>query len=160
MQHQIFSILQTAVLENTISVSVACCHSKGRVALVGGIGGEVLTKRYGLLQLGGDSWRRWACQSVTWKERKQKATNFYQWVFKWARIWKSLFVIDNLFRLLSVSLFKWIHPTWPSKTTQCRFWFWPLGGRITPQQAGRHKQPIVFSWLLKTFDYDWMEVVD
>lgn len=46
-------ILNSAVLENTVSVSVACRHSKGRVAVVSGVGGEVLTQRDSLLQLGG-----------------------------------------------------------------------------------------------------------
>lgn len=56
-----------AVLENAVSIGVACRHSEGRVALVGGVGGQVLTQRHRLLQLGGDRRRRWARQSVTWE---------------------------------------------------------------------------------------------
>ena len=60
------------LLENTISVSVACCHSKGRVSFIGGVGGQVLTQSHCLLQLGGDSRRRRTRQSVTWRETRQE----------------------------------------------------------------------------------------
>lgn len=67
-----------ALLENAVPVGVAGRHSKGRVALVGGVGGQVLTQRHGLLQLGGDGGRRRARQSVTWWEMRQNLTKFYQ----------------------------------------------------------------------------------
>lgn len=84
----ITSTLETTVLENPVSVSVARRHGEGRVALVGGVGGQVLTQRDGLLQLGGDGGRR-ARQSVTWGEATQKVTTFSsgsptrrKWFFK------------------------------------------------------------------------------
>lgn len=39
-------------LVNAVSVTVASRHSKGRVAVVGGVGGQILTQRHGLFQLG------------------------------------------------------------------------------------------------------------
>lgn len=43
--------LECALLEDAIAIGVARCHSKGRVTVVGGVGGEVLTQRHSLLQL-------------------------------------------------------------------------------------------------------------
>lgn len=60
------------LLENAVSVTVACRHSKGRVSLIGGVGGQVLTQSHGLLQLGGNSWRGRTRQSVTWRETRQE----------------------------------------------------------------------------------------
>lgn len=64
-----FFSLETAALKNAISVAVACRHGKCRVALIGGVGSEVLTQRHSLLQLGGDRWRRRARQSETWNKQ-------------------------------------------------------------------------------------------
>lgn len=43
--------LECALLEDAIAIGVARRHSKGRVTVVGGVGGEVLTQRHSLLQL-------------------------------------------------------------------------------------------------------------
>lgn len=64
-QLRVFCLTGNRPLENAVSVGVACRHSKGRVALVGGVGGQVLTQGHGLLQLGGNCRRRRACQRVT-----------------------------------------------------------------------------------------------
>ena len=61
-----FPSLETAPLENAVPVGVARRHGEGGVALVGGVGGQVLTQRHGLLQLGRHRGRRRARQSVTW----------------------------------------------------------------------------------------------
>ena len=60
--------METAVLEHAISIGVARCHGEGRVAIICGVGGQVLTQGHGLLQLGGDRRRRRARQSVTWSD--------------------------------------------------------------------------------------------
>lgn len=80
MQLREFLSLETAVLENAVAVGVARRHSEGGVALIGGVGRQVLTQRYRLLQLGGHCRRRRARQSVAWRETNpQPVIRFTQW---------------------------------------------------------------------------------
>lgn len=58
-------ILSADPLVNAVSVAVASRHSKGGVAIIGGVGGHILTQRHGLLQLGRHCRRRRAHQCVT-----------------------------------------------------------------------------------------------
>lgn len=70
--------LEVPLLENAVSVGVARRHSEGGVSLVGGVGGQVLTQRYCLLQLGGDGRRRRTRQSVTWRETRPELTTVHR----------------------------------------------------------------------------------
>lgn len=99
--------LDATRLENAVSVGVARRHSEGGVALVGGVGGQVLTQRHGLLQLGGDRRRRRARQSVTWRERRDQTSHGFICLLGVSRVCGLLtshFVLLRVFMVISVKV--------------------------------------------------------
>lgn len=67
--------LETAPLENAVSVGVAGCHGESGITLVGGVGRQILTQRHGLLELGGHCRGCWARQRVTCRQKSPLASS-------------------------------------------------------------------------------------